>query len=400
MPQNSAPLDLEPPLAAAPVQLIAPDATGDQQAMATIQQNLPLPQEQKSELQLQAERAIDVIAEYPANSPRFAEAVEAIHKIGADDISASTRASNRLLARPAVTEDARNPQAKTASTLNELRNIVSDLDPGKANLDTPARKLLKFVPGGQKIDNYFAKYRSAQSQIDDILRALNSSKNELALDNAAIKEERVAMWQTLGKLNLHAERLTALEAAAETKHDQLEITGDNDKAGAFKTDVMFAIGQRRQDVMTQAAVTLQGYLALGLIHGNNNELIRGVQRAESVTVSALQVAITVSQALGTQKLVLEQITALNSTTSSMIESTAAMLQQQGARIHTQAASSTIEIERLQRAFDATFQAFDEMDKFRADAVSGTRQPSNALQAQVQRAEKYVSSDHRRRAMGS
>ena len=75
MPQNSAPLDLEPPLAAAPVQLIAPDATGDQQAMATIQQNLPLPQEQKSELQLQAERAIDVIAEYPANSPRFAEAV-------------------------------------------------------------------------------------------------------------------------------------------------------------------------------------------------------------------------------------------------------------------------------------------------------------------------------------
>ena len=79
---------------------------------------------------------------------------------------------------------------------------------------------------------------------------------------------------------------------------------------------------------------------------------------------------------------------------------AAMLQQQGARIHTQAASSTIEIDRLQRAFDATFQAFDEMDKFRADAVSGMRQTSNALQAQVQRAEKYVSSDHRRRAMGS
>ena len=63
------------------------------------------------------------------------------------------------------------------------------------------------------------------------------------------------------------------------------------------------------------AVTVQGYLALDLVKKNNVELVKGVDRASTTTVSALRTAVTVAQAMTNQKLVLEQITALNTTTA-------------------------------------------------------------------------------------
>src|SRR3546814_15447921 len=70
----------------------------------------------------------------------------------------------------------------------------------------------------------------------------------------------------------------------------------------------------------------------------------------STTVSARRTAVTVAQALTNQKLVLEQITALNTTTANIIDSTGEMLKNQTARIHEQTASSTIHMEPMKRAF--------------------------------------------------
>src|SRR3546814_15836643 len=94
------------------------------------------------------------------------------------------------------------------------------------------------------------------------------------------------------------------------------------------------------------AVTVQGYLALDLVKKNNVELVKGVDRASTTTVSALRTAVTVAQALTNQKLVLEQITALNTTTANMIDSTGEMLKTQTAPINEQAASRTIPMDTL------------------------------------------------------
>ena len=88
---------------------------------------------------------------------------------------------------------------------------------------------------------------------------------------------------------------------------------------------MFYTRQRTTDLLTQMAVTVQGYLALDLVKKNNVELVKGVDRASTTTVSALRTAVTVAQAMTNQKLVLEQITALNTTTANMIESTGELL---------------------------------------------------------------------------
>src|SRR5262245_64362370 len=94
---------------------------------------------------------------------------------------------------------------------------------------------------------------------------------------------------------------------------------DPERAKALKEDGLFYVRQKVQDLLTQLAVSAQGYMALDMIRRNNVELIKGVDRATTTTVSALRTAVIVSQALADQKLVLDQITALNTTTSNMIE---------------------------------------------------------------------------------
>ena len=105
--------------------------------------------------------------------------------------------------------------------------------------------------------------------------------------------------------------------------------------------MLFYVRQKHQDLLTQLAVSIQNYLAIDIVIKNNIELIKGVDRASTTTVSALRTAVIVAQALGNQKLVLDQITALNTTTCGMIERTSEMLRDNSVQIQEQAASATI-----------------------------------------------------------
>ncbi len=250
-------------------------------------------------------------------------------------------------------------------------------------------KLLGIIPLGKQIDRYFDRYRSAQSQLDAITRALVAGQDELRKDNAAIDTEKANMWATMGKLSEYNELAGALDAAVEEKIAQLQAAGQTKQAETLKADALFPIRQRRQDIMTQMAVAVQGYMALDLVRKNNIELIKGVDRAQTTTIAALRTAVIVSQALSRQKLVLEQITALNATTSDLIERTSEQLRLQGGQINQQAASSTIEVAKLQAAFDNVFATMDALDTFRAQAAYSMAATVDALQGQIERAKPYL-----------
>ena len=192
------------------------------------------------------------------------------------------------------------------------------------------------IPFGDRVTDYFRKYQSAQSHLDAILHALRDGQDELRKDNAALNLEKQQLWDAMARLNQYvyvAERLDARLAAAIA---ELEAT-DPDRAKALRDDVLFYVRQKHQDLLTQLAVSIQNYLAIDIVIKNNIELIKGVDRASTTTISALRTAVIVAQALGNQKLVLDQITALNTTTSGMIERTCEMLRDNSVRIQEQAA---------------------------------------------------------------
>ncbi len=137
------------------------------------------------------------------------------------------------------------------------------------------------------------------------------------------------------------------------------------------------------------AVTVQGYLALDLVKKNNVELVKGVDRASTTTVSALRTAVTVAQAMANQKLVLEQITQLNTTTANIIDSTGALLKQNTATIHEQASSATIPLETLKRAFQNIYDTMDAIDVYKLKALDSMKTTVNALEGEVEKSKGYI-----------
>ena len=137
------------------------------------------------------------------------------------------------------------------------------------------------------------------------------------------------------------------------------------------------------------AVTVQGYLALDLVKKNNVELVKGVDRASTTTVGALRTAVTVAQAMTNQRLVLDQITALNTTTANIIDGTGKMLRENTARIHEQAAASTIPLETLQRAFQNIYDTMDAIDTFKLKALDSMKQTTESLEKEVEKSKGYI-----------
>lgn len=319
-------------------------------------------------------------------SPEFSRRADQVRAMGDADIRKASSVSSRLLEKSA--NDMRRSVGEGASvprTLLELRRTVEDLDPSEA---TGTRKLLGFIPFGDKITDYFRRYESSQSHLNAILQALYDGQDELRRDNADLEQEKANLWATMQRLQQYiyvAEKLDATIAATVAE----SAMSDPMRSKAIEQDVLFYVRQKHQDLLTQLAVTIQAYLAIDLIKKNNIELIKGVDRATTTTLSALRTAVIVAQALANQKLVLDQITALNTTTSGLIESTSRLLAGQSASIQQQAASATIGIDQLRSAFANIYQAMDAIDSFKSASLASMSQTVDVLAAEVAKSQEYV-----------
>ncbi|MBA4050623.1 MAG: toxic anion resistance protein [Erythrobacter sp.] len=370
---TATPFSLTPP---DPVPQVAPE-----QAVGLV----PVTTEQKSKLDTKVDAFVDELVQVDANSPQFGEKVDQITRMGQEQIRAAAAMSNRFLDRPVRAMDGDGTVGKD---LAELRRTVEDLDPGRQGKLSGPRKILGIIPFGNKIKNYFDSYTSAQGHIASILQRLESGKKELHLDNAAIDTERQKLWAAMGELEQMIHIAKTLDARLEAKALELD-SSDPAKAKALRESALFYVRQRTQDLLTQMAVSVQGYLALDLVKKNNVELVKGVDRASTTTVGALRTAVTVAQAMTNQRLVLGQITALNKTTSDIIDSTSALLREQTAQIHEQAASSTIPLETLQRAFQNIYDTMDEVDNFKVRALESMKQTVTVLTSEVEKSKGYI-----------
>ena len=370
---TATPFSLTPP---DPVPQVAPE-----QAAGLV----PVTSEQKSKLDTKVDAFVNELVAVDANSPQFGEKVDQITRMGQEQIRAAAAMSNRFLDRPVRAMDGDGTVGKD---LAELRRTVEDLDPGRQGKLSGPRKILGIIPFGNKIKNYFDSYTSAQGHIASILQRLESGKKELHLDNAAIDTERQKLWAAMGELEQMIHIAKTLDARLEAKALELD-SSDPAKAKALRESALFYVRQRTQDLLTQMAVSVQGYLALDLVKKNNVELVKGVDRASTTTVGALRTAVTVAQAMTNQRLVLGQITALNKTTSDIIDSTSTLLREQTAQIHEQAASSTIPLETLQRAFQNIYDTMDEVDNFKVRALDSMKQTVTVLTAEVEKSKGYI-----------
>ncbi len=343
-----------------------------------------------AKLDAQVKDYVDNLLTLDVHSEAFQARLNSVHTLGNADVQASASVSNRMMERPvrAMDHGGLGETAVISNGLVELRQTIDKLDPSRQGDLLSPRRLLGIIPLGSKILAYFDKYRSAQTHLNAIIESLNRGQDDLQKDNAAIEQEKQNMWTLMQRLEQWVYLGKQLDQAVTAKIATLEAS-DPAKAKIAKEEILFAVRQKVTDLLTQLAVNSQGYLALDLIRRNNVELIKGVDRATTTTVSALRTAVIVAQALANQKLVLDQITALNTTTGNIIEGTSRLLKDQSASIAQQASSATINIEQLQRAFAAVYETMDAISDYKVKALDSMSKTVDVLSTEVARARKYL-----------
>ena len=341
------------------------DVTQAQQAVAPAKSA-----EADPELDAKATQMAEMLANIdPAQASEALARQSAIESAGREIQRESGRRS-RMLQEPIKTLSERGADGgEVGQALVDLKLQVEALDPADFDFEpgwfSRALGMLPFV--GTPLKRYFSQYESAQTVIDAILHSLQKGRDQLGRDNVTLSEDQRIMRELTHSLDRQVQLLRLIDGKLGYKLER-DIPADDPRQTFIKEELLFPLRQRIQDLQQQLAVNQQGVLAIELIVRNNKELVRGVDRAMDTTVGALQVAVTVALALAHQKVVLDKVTALNTTTSDLIAGTAQRLRQQGTAIHQQASSSMLDIEALRSAFADIHAAMDEVARYRQEAL--------------------------------
>lgn len=275
---------------------------------------------------------------------------------------------------------------QVAKGLAELNIQLKDLDPSAVDFAKHGLLGKLFNP----LRAYFARYEKADAVIADIIVSLDKGKTTLKNDNTTLEIEQQTLRDLTKKLQKEIELGTLMDASIEQQVEAAKVRGEDPEKIRFITEeVMFPLRQRLMDLQQMQVVNQQGIMAIEVVVRNNKELIRGVDRAKNVTVSALKIAVTVASALYNQKIVLKKIELLNQTTNELIAGTSRMLKDQGAAIHKQALEANISVDTMKQAFTDVLSALDSISAFKQEALPKMRETINQFRELADTGEKQI-----------
>ena len=152
---------------------------------------------------------------------------------------------------------------------------------------------------------------------------------------------------------------------------------DQEKVKFVTEEVLFPLRQRFMDMQQMIVVR------------NNKELMRGVERAKNVTISALRISVMVAGALYNQKILLKKIQMLNEVTNNFIRSNGIMLKERGADIQKGSMEANISVETLKTAFADAVEALDSISTYKQEALPKMRDTINQFKELAAKGEEQI-----------
>lgn len=339
------------------------DVVNPEEVKEKVEQELAVPATIDPAIQKAAEeKALQIMAVDLDSYDNRKEFTGAIDTFGQDVVQKAEVKNNILAKRMVELSKNGTESGEVAKGLEELAMHMKDLDPSGIDF---AKKSRLFNP----VRKYFERYKTADAQIADIVKSLEKGKSTLINDNTTLELEEASMRDITKQLNQKIEMGTALDNYLSNALAQKKIEGgDEEKVRFIEEEVLFPLRQRIMDFQQLQVVNQQGVVAMDVIRSNNKELIRAVDRAETVTVSSLRTAVTVAGALYNQKIVLEKVQYLNESTNAMIKATSKMLKDQGVAIQQQATEANISVDTLKQSFADTLSALDDISNYKQEAL--------------------------------
>ena len=312
--------------------------------------------------------------------------VSSIETFGSDVVAKSTQKNELLNVRLVELSKMGGENGEVVNGLSQLQMQMKDLDP--SGIDFAKKGVIGklFNP----IRNYFAKFEKADDVIAQTIVSLGKGKDVLKRDNTTLEVEQLALRDLTKKLSQQIELGTQMDDAITAAIEKAKTENvDEERIKFIEEEVLFPLRQRLMDMQQMQTVNMQGIIAMEIVRRNNKELIRAVERAENVTISALRIAVTVASALYNQKIVLEKVNAVNEATNKLIGATSKMLKEQGTQIQQQAMESNISVDTLRAAFADTFEALDSVSDYKTKALPQMKTTIAEFRALADEGEKRI-----------
>ena len=329
---------------------------------------------ENSNLKNQAEENAVAIFDSDLNNPAERESLlKPLDNFGLSEMSKAASKNEMLSTRFVDLAKGGKEAENIGDNLYELEKQMKDLDPSKVDFTK------KGVIGSlmNPVRKYFAKYEKAEVAISNIVDSLDKSSKILQNDNVTLLNEENYLREVTNKLLADVELGKDMDASIESQIQTAELEGiEKDKIDFVREEILFPLRQRVMDMQQMIVVNQQGIVSLNVIRRNNKELIRGVNRAKNVTVSALRTGLMVASALYDQKLVMDKIDILNSTTENIIESTSHMLKEQGSEIQKHSAETMISPDVLKTSFAEAIQAIEDVSTYKQQALPQMKETIN------------------------
>ena len=321
---------------------------------------------ENSNLKTQAEKNAVAIFDADLNDPAQRENIlKPLDNFGLNEMERSSQKNHLLSTRFVDLSKGSSESENIGDKLSELNFKMKDLDPSK--IDFTKKGVLGDI--FNPVRKYFSRYQKAEVAIAEIIDSLDHSSQILQNDNTTLIAEENNLREVTKKLLADIELGKEMDESIEMQIQKAEIEGvDPEKISFVKEEILFPLRQRIMDMQQMIVINQQGIVSLNVIRRNNKELIRGVNRAKNVTVTALRTAVMVASALYDQKIVMDKVNILNETTGNIIESTSHMLHDQGAEIQKSSAEAMISPEVLQNSFAEAIAAIDEVSAYKEQAL--------------------------------
>lgn len=312
--------------------------------------------------------------------------IKAIETFGSDLMEQSEEKNAILGKRISELNRMGGESQAVANGLDKLSTEVAELNPSGIDFTKNGFLGIFFNP----VKKYFKKYETADVVIGNIIDALEEGSTILKDDNTTLEIETTSMRniskQLIEKRKLGQELDDYLTMQINNMRAQ---NGDNEKIKFIEEEILFPLRQRMIDFGQKLAVNQQGIIAMETTKRNNYELIRSVERAKFVTVSALRTAVIVAGSLYNQNLVMSKIKLVNDTTNDMIATTSKMLKTQGVEIQKQAIETNIDMDTLKRAITDALEAFESINSYKQKALPQMKQTLAEFDTLVTQGQKIV-----------
>ncbi len=346
---------------------------------------VPLKPEVMEKIDAQVAAYVENLLAEDIQSDSFKAKLDSAFRLGKEEISnASSLMTGRFMERNFVgIED-----SASFKSIQAMRGMLDELNPGKQGDLLAENKILGIIPFGNKLQAYFRKFQSAGNQMQSVMTGIYAARDDMQRDAADIEQVKAKLWEAMQKLKNAIYFAEQLDQKIAAKVESLKAS-DPFRAKALEQDVLFYARQNLQDMQTQMAVNVNGYLSLDVLKKTAREMINGCNRVATTGMSALATAQTVARATGNQIQVMEMLTGVSNTIGDLVVETSKQLGSHVEKTGDFATNPLIGVQKIQEMFDNTFKAMDAMDNFRSKAIDTMGKNNQMLKEQIARSEQYM-----------